>query len=239
MRRRAGALIVALVIGTGWGALAGSGPAAAGGWAVTVIDPLPGKVEAGQAYPVTFWVLQHGTHPYEGTEPASIGPVGLTFTDSSGASVSFSGSALAEPAHYATTVTIPHDGTWRVTGVQGIFADYHVGTLTVPGSLETLGVPAAPSAEDMQRYWPGPVRPPVLPIDQARDPFVPAPAEVPEQPSGPAQAAAAPPDPNPTAAWTAPRSVRGPLLVIGAGVLVLGLSWRASARSRRAWRSRS
>ena len=75
-------------------------------------------------------------------------------TDDAGASVSFAGRALAEPAHYTTTVTVPHDGSWRVTGVQGMFLPFHVGTLTVPGTLKALGVPAAPSQEDVQKYWP-------------------------------------------------------------------------------------
>lgn len=220
MRRRAGALVAALVIGTGLGALGGTGPAAAGGWAVTVIDPLPGRMVAGQAYEVSFWVLQHGTHPYRGTQPASIGQVGLTLTDDRGARVSFSGRALGEPAHYATTVTVPHDGSWRVTGVQGLFASFHVGTLTVPGSLTALGVPAAPSATDMQRHWPGPVRPPVLPIDRNRDPFAAERSDATDlpatQPRAPEAAGAE------SAAEPAQRGSRTPLLAsVIAGVTVL------------------
>jgi hypothetical protein len=225
MRRRAGALLAALIIGSGLGALAGAGPAAAGGWAVTVIDPLPGRIVAGQAYQVSFWVLQHGTHPYSWREPASIGQVGLTLTDDRGASVSFDGRALAEPAHYTTTVTVPHDGSWRVTGVQGVFMSFHVGTLTVPGSLAALGVPAAPSPADMQRYWPGRVRPPVLPVDRTRDPFEAGSSHVTDQaaarplPASPAAGAEA----DAAAEPAARRGIPAPLLaaIIAGAALVL------------------
>jgi hypothetical protein len=195
VRRRAAAFLAALVVGTGLAALVGVGPAAAGGWAVTVVDPLPSAIEAGTAYEVKFWVLQHGTHPYNWGEPSSIGEVGLTLADTQGTTVSFRGRALAEPAHYVTTLTVPRAGRWRVTGVQGVFANFHVGTLTVPGTLTALGVPAAPSPADLQKYWPGPVRPPVLQIDQNRDPFIQEPSDL-DQPAGgppaPASAAVAP-----------------------------------------------
>jgi hypothetical protein len=242
MRRRAGALVAALIMGTGLGTLAGAGPAAAGGWAVTVIDPLPGRIVAGQAYQVGFWVLQHGSHPYSWAEPASIGRVGLTLTDDRGAIVSFDGRALAEPAHYTTTVTVPHDGSWRVTGVQGVFMSFHVGTLTVPGSLAALGVPAAPSPEDMKKYWPGSVRPPVLPVDRNRDPFAAGPSDV-AGATEPATAPAARPVAEAATEPAAQRGIPAPLLaaaIAGAAlVLAFGIGrlsgWhpgRLRARSR-------
>lgn len=224
VRRRVGALVAALVIGGGLGALAGAGPAVAGNWAVTVMDPLPSRIEAGQAYEVSFWVLQHGTHPYNWAQPASIGAVGLTLADTRGASVSFPGRALAEPAHYAATVTVPHDGRWRVTGVQGIFASFHVGTLTVPGTLEALGVPAAPSPADMAQYWPGSVRPPVLPIDQNRDPFAPEPQGVTDQATAEAPPATPAVGADSVGAPAAQRDVRPPLLAVVVGGLVLVLA---------------
>lgn len=233
MRRLAGALAAALVIGSGLGALAGAGPAAAGGWAVTVVDPLPGRIEAGRAYQVTFWVLQHGTHPYDWGQPASLGPVGITLTDERGASVSFTGQALAEPAHYATTLTVPHDGKWRVVGVQGIFMGFHVGTLTVPGSLAPLGVPAAPSPADMQRYWPGRVRPPVLPIDQNRDPFAAETQRLPVQSATQQLPAPVAVDADSPAVSQTRSAARAPLLaaVIGGVALVLALG----VGGRRLW----
>jgi hypothetical protein len=37
-------------------------PALAGGWATTLLDPLPDRLEAGHTYTVGFWILQHGSH---------------------------------------------------------------------------------------------------------------------------------------------------------------------------------
>jgi hypothetical protein len=233
MWRRAGVWVTALVIGTGLGVLAGAGPAAAGGWAVTVLDPLPGRIVAGQAYEVGFWVLQHGSHPYAWDEPASIGQVGLTLTDGDGATLSFAGRALAEPAHYATTVTVPHDGSWRVTGVQGIFMDFHVGTLTVPGRLAALGVPAAPSPEDMRKYWPGPVRPPVLPIDKNRDPFE-QPAPLVASPAGGVDRAAGTGADRGLPVPMAAVVIAAVALVLAAGVAGFGRRIRRIRRIRRA-----
>ncbi len=170
MLRRAGVLL-ALVLGTAAGPVILAAPAAAGGWAATVIDPA-GIIEAGKAHKVSFWVLQHGTHPYNWSAPATIGAVGLTLTDERGSRITFAGAQLPEPAHYVTTVTVPYSGRWKVTAIQGIFEGFHIGALTVPGTFQPLGVPAAPSAQDLQKYWPGAVRPPVLEIDRDRAPFV-------------------------------------------------------------------
>jgi hypothetical protein len=97
--------------------------------------------------------------------------VGLALTDDRGTRVTFTGEQLPEPAHFVTTVTVPGTGRWKVTAIQGVFAGFHVGSLSVPGTFEPLGVPAAPSTQDLEKYWPGAVRPPVLPIDKNRDPF--------------------------------------------------------------------
>ncbi|MFC6016445.1 hypothetical protein ACFP2T_09560 [Plantactinospora solaniradicis] len=174
-------------------------PAYAGNWAVTVLDPLPDRLEPGKGYTIGLWVLQHGFHPYEG----DLGKVALRLVDEQGASVSFPAVALPEPAHYATAVAVPRPGSWTVVGVQGRFADYRVGTLTVPGTLSVLGVPAPMQSAETERYWPGAIRPPVVPVDADRDPFAavvgsapldnaPAPAVEPA-----AQSSAAPPAPTP------------------------------------------
>jgi hypothetical protein len=237
MRRRAAVVLAAMILGSGLGAFVGGGPAAAGGWAVTVIDHLPGPIEAGTPYPVSFWVLQHGTHPYNWGKPASIGRVGLTLTDGRGTSVSFPGRALAEPAHYATTVTVPSSGRWRVTGQQGVFGGFHVGTLSVPGTLEALGVPAAPSPADLRKYWPGRVRPPVLPIDHQRDPYAPQVPDDDGSANGPAATtpAAAEPAIDPGSAGAAPvgRGVRTLLLAVVIGGVILALGLVVSGQRRR------
>ncbi|SDM55875.1 hypothetical protein [Nonomuraea jiangxiensis] len=147
-------------------ALVGGGvPAAAmGNWAVTYMDPPPRAFEGGKSYALGFWVLQHGSHPYEG----DLGPVALRLTGEDGKSLTFDGTALPEAGHYATSVVVPA-GEWKVEGIQGIFEPYEVGTLTVPGALKVnpvrpdivMGVPA-----DGKDYW-GAVRPPGFPPGKA------------------------------------------------------------------------
>ncbi|UBU19157.1 hypothetical protein [Nonomuraea gerenzanensis] len=138
--------------------VAGGGPAgAAGGWAVTYLDPVPSRFEAGESYALGFWVLQHGTHPFEG----KMWPVGLRLTGEDGRSLQFSGTALPEAAHYLASVVVPK-GVWKVEGVQGPFQPYEIGTLTVPGGLRLE--PLAPELEEAiaqggHEYW-GQVRPP-------------------------------------------------------------------------------
>jgi hypothetical protein len=129
-------------------------PARAGGWAVTALDPLPQRLQAGRSYTVGYWVLQHGSHPYEG----DLGKTGLTLVDDRGQVVSFQGVALREPAHFAAAIAIPHAGTWTLNAQQGIFADYQVGTLTVPGGLAVVR-PPTPMTMHRDTHW-GAVRPP-------------------------------------------------------------------------------
>lgn len=105
-------------------------PALAGGWAVTVLDPVPERFEAGRSYTIGYWVLQHGFHPYDG-ELAT----GLRLHGPDGKELTFQGVPLREPAHYAAAVSVPR-GEWRVLALQGIFGEHEVGTLTVPGVLE-------------------------------------------------------------------------------------------------------
>lgn len=141
--------------------------AAAGNWAVTYVDPAPARFAGGESYALGFWVLQHGTHPFEG----KMSPVGLRFTRADGKSVEFGGTALPEAAHYATSVVLD-EGVWKVEGVQGPFQPYQVGTLTVPGSLRIDPVPAdlaVAFTEVSEDYW-DTVRPPL-----------PAPASAPVQ----------------------------------------------------------
>src|SRR5688572_29703222 len=103
----------------------------AGGWATPVVDPLPDRIESGRTYTVGFWVLQHGSHPYDG----DLGPVGLRLVGSDGTTVAYRGVALPEPAHFAAAIAVSDDGVWQLVGIQGVFADYAIGTLQVPGGL--------------------------------------------------------------------------------------------------------
>ncbi|MEV6243260.1 hypothetical protein [Lentzea sp. NPDC051838] len=109
--------------------LLGAPSAHAGGWAVTYLDPVP-SIQTSVTHTVGYWVLQHGTHPYSG----DLGKTGLRFK--SGAdSREFVGVALGQPAHYAVTFTLPA-GSYEVFGVQGMFQEHPLGTLTVPGTFQ-------------------------------------------------------------------------------------------------------
>lgn len=115
------ALVVALL-------LINAPSAVAGGWAVTYLDPVP-SFQAKQTHTVGYRVLQHGTHPFEG----DLGKTGLKFRSGTEELV-FHGVPMGEPGRYAVVLELPA-GQYEVFGVQGMFRDHPIGTLTVPGTL--------------------------------------------------------------------------------------------------------
>lgn len=127
--------------------------ALAGGWATTLLDPLPDRVEAGHSYTVGFWILQHGSH-VSGIPLAS---PGLRFDDGRQVLV-FRGTPLAQGGHYATAILLPHDGDWSVFGTQAPFEDYRVGVLSVPGRIAVAATPQ-PLSAPLDPSW-ATVRPP-------------------------------------------------------------------------------
>ena len=102
--------------------------AIAGGWAVTYLDPVP-SFQAKQTHTVGYRVLQHGTHPFEG----DLGKTGLKFRSGTDELV-YIGVPMGEPGRYAVVLQLPV-GSYEVFGVQGMFHDHPIGTLTVPGTL--------------------------------------------------------------------------------------------------------
>ncbi|MEU0880763.1 hypothetical protein ABZ345_19335 [Lentzea sp. NPDC005914] len=158
-----------------------SAPSAhAGGWAVTYLDPVP-SIQPSVTHTVGYWVLQHGTHPFTGGD---LGKTGLRFK--SGAdSREFVGVPLGQPAHYAVTFTLPA-GSYEVFGVQGMFQDHSLGSLTVPGTFLV-------KPPDPQLVMPGSTEP--SPWDEIAPPIgtpavsaspAPAAAVTPAEPSEPA-----------------------------------------------------
>jgi hypothetical protein len=222
------AVLAAVLVGLGGAVVLGPAPAFAGNWAVTVLDPVPDRLEPGKAYTLGFWVLQHGFHPYEGD---NLGPVALRLVGSDGAAVVFPAVALPEAAHYAAAIAVPHAGEWAVVGVQGRFADYHVGTLTVPGGLAVLGVPPSLESPQADKYWPGAIRPPAVPQDANRDPFGSAFTVQAAAPSSPTAA------PTPVAR-AAPASTGTPhlMLMVAVTAVIIAiaafLSYRRTSRRR-------
>lgn len=231
-------IVLALTLGCA-AALVGTLPAQAGGWAVTVLDPLPSRIEPGRGYTIGFWVLQHGSHPYEGR----LGDVGLTLVDGSGQEVSYPAAPLGEPAHYSATVQVPRAGTWQLFGRQGVFADYQVGTLTVPGGL-TVFRPPTPRAPDGDTHW-GAIAPPDV-AAMARDSGLPPGPETGTGASAP-QVLDEPVTPKAAEAASAPSPQAGegsgvvlPLVVTLAVAGAAGVLWFAARRRggvlvRRRW----
>ncbi len=194
-------------------------PAAqAGGWAVTALDPLPQRIEAGRTYTAGYWVLQHGSHPYDGP----LGATGLKFVDDNGTVIASKGAALGEPAHFAAAFALPHGGSWTVWGQQGIFADYEIGTLTPPGGL-TVVRPPTPMTMDGDTHWAA-IRPPDI-AAMARDMTLPANALSGDETAGTQSLAPATQSPAPRSTSTDPPSAgtTRPLqiaAVLGLGVLL-------------------
>lgn len=189
--------------------------AVAGNWAVTYLDPLPDTFRAGQPYTVGYWVLQHGSHPSYG----DLGATALVFTPAQGDPVAFPGVALREPAHYAAAIALPHDGDWRVSARQGVFADYAIGTLTLPGRL-VVTPPPDPMGTGEKQPW-GAIRPPAIALDGG--------GAVQAQPDVPVAAA---PTPEPPPSLGAVLTVAGLVVVVGAALLVSGRRMRARLRRR-------
>lgn len=168
--------------------LALGAPARAGGWALTVMDPVP-ATSPDTTYTLGFWLLQHGTHPYEG---GNLGEVALKFTDGK-RSFQFSGVELKEPAHYAAAVSLPK-GTWKVEGIQGWFGSYPIGTLTVPGGLKVAPVPEEfrqmiANQPPQRDHW-GVIRPPSVPVGDVTPGTPPSRAATPTPVATPAAAPA-------------------------------------------------
>jgi hypothetical protein len=209
--RRLRVVVVLALVAVG---LMPAAPAQAGGWAVTLLDPLPDRFEAGRAYTVGYWVLQHGSHPFDG----ELGKTGFRLVGPGGER-EFVGRALPEAAHYAVSFAVPA-GTWRVSALQGWFAPYEVGTLTVPGGLKLLPPEMAVDVgghSDVGEapHW-GAVHPPAAVADGHSGPVaaVREPAAAPEQP-------AAVPDQEPA---TGPRTAVAIGLLAGCGMLALLVS---------------
>lgn len=132
----------------------------AGGWALTLLDPLPGRFEAGTSYTIGYWLLQHGVHPYEGDD---LGTTGIRLEGTDGELLSFRGVPQREPGHFAVAIAVPKNGKWQVHALQGWFGEQHLGTMSVPGGLQQAKyegpLPEAHTEHGEDAHW-GAIRPP-------------------------------------------------------------------------------
>jgi hypothetical protein len=175
MRTRRILVVAAMVLATG---MLTTSTAQAGGWAETVLDPTPAKIESTVTYTFGFWVLQHGSYPIKSGD---LGQVALTAVDDEGNTVSFPATGSVTEGHYFAEVVFPHDSVWQVgASHELLMADSDVATVTVPGAVRV-------SASDVQSRAPhdwGTVRPSFPPT--ASDAQAAAPMEYapPEEPRG-------------------------------------------------------
>src|SRR5262249_57895756 len=97
-------------------------PGLAGGWATTLMDPLPDRLEAGHTYTVGFWILQHGSH----VSQISLSNPGLRLVDANGQTLTYRGVALPASGRHATAIVLPTDGDWGILRMPTPFPDYLV-----------------------------------------------------------------------------------------------------------------
>jgi hypothetical protein len=126
-------LVVALaVLGTG---LFLTTPAQAGNWEETLLDPPPARIEQGVTYTFGYWILQHGSYPYE-QGAGDLGPTELRADDGKGTILDFAGVKSATAGHYSAEVLFPHNGTWTISSQHEVLmTDPLVATVTVPGTV--------------------------------------------------------------------------------------------------------
>jgi hypothetical protein len=112
------------------------GPIAAGGWAVTVVDPLP-TVVAGAPLEVSFTILQHGQTPVD------VEDVLLIVTEPDGDRRQFPARPAGEVGRYRATVELadPGEHGWQV--VQGWFGAQDLGRLEVGAPLGPVAAAVA------------------------------------------------------------------------------------------------
>ena len=128
-------------------------PAMGGGWAVTTLDSIPDRFDAGQTYAVSYTIRQHGVTPVnvEAMDPSS--RTEIRVTDPTSKTLSFPGVRSGATGHYVAQVSFPAAGTWTWEVTQGPFAPQGLGTITVlvagvaaPAAQPPLAAPAGPAA---------------------------------------------------------------------------------------------
>ena len=121
-------------------------PAAAGGWAVTTLDAVPGRFEAGTAYDIGYTIRQHGVTPVD------LESTGIRITSAaSGKQITFDGRRDGAVGHYVARVSFPAAGGWKWEALQDWFGPHPLGELEVAaagaGSAPDARAAAAPVAD--------------------------------------------------------------------------------------------
>jgi hypothetical protein len=151
MRTRRIFVVALAVLATG---LLATPSAQAGNWEETLLDPPPSRIEPGVTYTFGYWILQHGSYPYQGD--GGLGPTALRATDGEGISIDFPGTESRTAGHYSAEVVFPHKGTWTISSAhEVILPDPKVAVVTVPG---TVAIEPSQMTERANHEW-GEIRP--------------------------------------------------------------------------------
>ena len=119
---------------------------AAGGWAVTSLDPF-GQPVAGRPVTIGFTILQHGVTPVQ-VEGAGIRVVQNGTTGEFFPAVHDGDGRVG---HYTARLVFPREGTFTWLVEQGFFGPQDLGQITIAASSAT---PATGTAS----RWPSPLR---------------------------------------------------------------------------------
>lgn len=112
-------------------------PASAGGWAVTTLEAVPDRIEAGRGYDIRYTIRQHGTTPVD------LPSTGIRVTSvASGRQLTFDGRREGAAGHYVARVTFPEAGAWRWEALQDWFGPYALGEVTVGAGAGAVGAPS-------------------------------------------------------------------------------------------------
>jgi hypothetical protein len=115
-------------------------PVGAGGWAITVLDKLPGEFRAGETYHLGYRILQHGVDPFPGAE------TGISMVNTAtAATLFFPGRPEGAAGHYVADVRVPTAGEWRWTVEQGPFEPQELGILRVLPTTASVSPTADPT----------------------------------------------------------------------------------------------
>jgi hypothetical protein len=135
-RLLAGVLVVALALAL---LVATAGPASAGGWAVSTLDPVP-RLDPGVALRIGFTIRQHGV------TPVAIEGVAIVVKDAQGATTRFDAASADVVGRYEAEVMFPEAGTYEWEVIQGWFGPQPLGVITIAArpSLALTAPPASP-----------------------------------------------------------------------------------------------
>lgn len=118
--------------------------ALAGGMAISILDPLPTSIEAGQTYKIGYTIKQHGIEPVDVARFGGTTEI-VAWTADMSQHLRFPGRPEGERGHYVADVTLPTAGRWSWEVTQGPFRPHPLGELVVRAPAPAPA-PAAPAA---------------------------------------------------------------------------------------------